>query len=391
MSKNFKALPVQLSEKLITEIKEGNSLFQKPVKDNDMPAFVKPVNPSTGKGYSAMNALILGMKRYDDPRWLTADAARFAGSWVKEGEKGTMIEFQKTSDIQAVRTAEGQKIKDDAGVTQTKTVEFDKPQPTKSFLFNAEQMKDVPPLKDFLAQQQEGDKLSPLQKAEKLISDSKAVIIEGGQEAYYDKIRDAIFVPEKSYFENETKYTQAVIHQLAHWAGHESRLNRPMEGKFGSMEYAKEEMRAAIAAIIIGGELKVGHNFGHQAAYMNNFAKILKEEPFEIAKAARDAQKITNLLLGTNLKREHKQQAEVTFKQGDRIDYMDTTYKVLETFKNKSIRVEDGDGARKTLKPDYGLYKSLLDAKRDPQGTGQSMDETKAQSKTTEQEFQLER
>jgi hypothetical protein len=164
-----------------------------------------------------------------------------------------------------------------------------------------------------------------------------------------------------------------------------------MEGKFGSMEYAKEEMRAAIAAIIIGGELKVGHNFGHQAAYMNNFAKILKEEPFEIAKAARDAQKITNLLLGTNLKREQKQQAEVTFKQGDRIDYMDTTYKVLETYKNKSIRVEDSDGARKTLKPDYGLYKSLLDAKRDPQGTGQSMDESKAQSKTTEQEFQLER
>lgn len=391
MSKNFKALPVQLSEKLITEIKEGNSLFQKPVKENGMPAFVKPVNPSTGKGYSAMNALILGMKRYDDPRWLTADAARFAGNWVKEGEKGTMIEFQKTSDIQAVRTAEGEKIKDGAGVTQTKTVEFDKPQSAKSFLFNAEQMKDVTPLADFLAQQQEGDKLSPLQKAEKLISDSKAVIIEGGQEAYYDKIRDAIFVPEKSYFENETKYTQAVIHQLAHWAGHESRLNRPMEGKFGSMEYAKEEMRAAIAAIIIGGELKVGHNFGHQAAYMNNFAKILKEEPFEIAKAARDAQKITNLLLGTNLKREQKQQAEVTFKQGDRIDYMDTTYKVLETYKNKSIRVEDSDGARKTLKPDYGLYKSLLDAKRDPQGTGQSIDESKAQSKTTEQEFQLER
>ncbi|AYL95332.1 zincin-like metallopeptidase domain-containing protein [Mucilaginibacter celer] len=391
MSKNFKSLPVQLSEKLITEIKEGKPLFQKPVKENGMPAFVKPLNPSTGKGYSAMNALILGMKRYDDPRWLTADAARFAGSWVKEGEKGTMIEFQKTSDIQAIRTAEGQKIKDGAGVTQTKTVEFDKPQSTKSFLFNAEQMKDVTPLKDFLARQQEGDTLTPLQKAEKLIADSKAVIIEGGQEAYYDKIRDAIFVPEKSHFENETKYAQAVIHQLSHWAGHESRLNRPMEGKFGSMEYAKEEMRAAIAAIIIGGELKVGHNFGHQAAYMNNFTKILREDPFEIAKASRDAQKIANLLLGTNLKREQKQQTEVAFKQGDRIDYMDTTYKVLETYKNKSIRVEDSDGARKTLKPDYGLYKSLLEAKRDPLGNGQAIDQTKSQSTTTEQEFQLER
>ncbi|XHR97329.1 zincin-like metallopeptidase domain-containing protein [Mucilaginibacter sp. UC70_90] len=251
-------------------------------------------------------------------------------------------------------------------------------------------MSDVTPLEDFLAKQKE-ETATPLQKAEKLIADSKAVIIEGGQEANYDKIRDAIFVPEKNHFENDTKYVQAVIHQLAHWAGHESRLNRPMEGKFGSMDYAKEEMRAAIAGIIIGGELKIGHNFGHQAAYMNHFAKILKDEPFEIAKAARDAQKIVNLLLGTDLKREQKQQAEVTFKQGDQIAYMDTTYKVLETYKNKSIRVEDADGARKTLKPDYGLYKSLLEAKRDPQGVGQAIEETKSQSKTSEQEYQIER
>jgi antirestriction protein ArdC len=52
--KNFKKLPIQLSDKLIAEIKEGNSLFQKPVKENGMPAFVKPINPTTGKGYSAM-------------------------------------------------------------------------------------------------------------------------------------------------------------------------------------------------------------------------------------------------------------------------------------------------------------------------------------------------
>jgi antirestriction protein ArdC len=109
--KNFKKLPIQLSDKLIAEIKEGNSLFQKPVKENGMPAFVKPINPVTGKGYSAMNALILGMQRHDDPRWLSADAARYAGNWVKKDEKGTMIEFPKTSDIQAIRTAEGKVIK----------------------------------------------------------------------------------------------------------------------------------------------------------------------------------------------------------------------------------------------------------------------------------------
>lgn len=367
MSKNFKALPVQLSDKLIAEIKEGNSLFQKPVKENGMPAFVKPINPTTGKGYSAMNALVLGMQRHDDPRWMSADAARFAGSWVKKDEKGTMIEFPKSNDIQAMRTADGQRIKNDQGVTQTKTVAFETPQQGRAFLFNAEQMKDVLPLEDFLAKQQEGQTLPPVERTEKLIADSKAVIIHGGQEAYYDQQRDAIFMPEPETFENQTKYLQAAIHQLAHWSGHESRLNRPMEGKFASLDYAREEMRAAVAAILIGGELKIGHNFGQQAAYMNGFAKIFKDEPFEIAKASRDAQKIANLLLGSSQKREQNQGTQaLRFQKGDQIAYLDTTYRVLETYKTKSIKVEDADGARKVLKPEYGLYKSLLEAKTNP-------------------------
>ncbi|MEO6849046.1 MAG: zincin-like metallopeptidase domain-containing protein, partial [Mucilaginibacter sp.] len=318
----------------------------------------------------------------DDPRWMSADAARYAGNWVKKDEKGTLIEFPKTSDIQAIRTAEGKVIKDDAGVTQTKTVEFDKPQRGQAFLFNGSQLKDMQPLDEFIAKQDEGQTLSPNERAAKLIEDSKAVIIHGGQEAYYDKQRDAIFMPEPEHFENETKYFQAAIHQLAHWTGHESRLNRPMEGKFGSLHYAREEMRAAVAAILIGGELKISHNFGQQAAYMNNFAKILKDEPFEIAKASRDAQKISNLLLGTTQKRDQKQAPEaVGFQKGDEIAYQDTTYKVLETYKTKSIKVEDADGTRKVLKPEYGLYKSLLEAKANPREPEMVLEEEQGQSK----------
>ncbi|MBB6107843.1 Antirestriction protein ArdC [Mucilaginibacter lappiensis] len=383
--KNFKKLPIQLSEKLITEIKAGNSLFQKSIKENGLPAFVTPVNPTTGKGYSAMNAIILGMQRHDDPRWMSAEAARYGGNWVKKDEKGTIIEFPKTSEIQAIRTAEGKRIKKD-GVTQTKTVEFDKPQPGRAFLFNGSQLKDMEPLEEFLAKQQSGQTLSPLERAAKLIDDSKAVIIHGGEEAYYDQKRDAIFMPEPENFENETKYLQAAIHQLTHWTGHEDRLNRTMEGKFGSLDYAREELRAAIAGILIGGELKIGHNFGQQAAYMNNFVKILKDEPFEIAKASRDAQKIANLLLGVSQKRQQKQASETPgFKQGDEISYMDTTYKVLETYKTKSIKVEDSTGSRKVLKPEYGLYKSLLEAKTNPLGQEMVMDEEQGEAVEQEQ------
>jgi antirestriction protein ArdC len=372
MSKNFKALPVQLSEKLIGEIKEGNSLFQKPLKENGMPSFVAPVNPNTGKGYSALNALVLGMQRHDDPRWMSADAARYANSWVKKDEKGILIEFSKTSDIQAIRTADGKRIQDDAGVTQTKTITYDKPQSGKAFLFNGSQLNNLLSLDAYLEKQRQAQPFSPIERAEKLISDSKAVFIHGGQEAYYDKQKDAIFMPEKEQFENETKYYQSAVHQLAHWSGHETRLNRPMEGKLGSLEYAREEMRAAIAGILIGADLKISHNFGQQATYMNSFIKLLKDNPFEIARAARDAQKTVNLLMGTNQKQEQKLSpaSKQGFQKGEEITYLDTTYKVLETYKNKNIKVEDTNGTRKNIKPSDGIYNSLLEAKnisRDPE------------------------
>jgi antirestriction protein ArdC len=211
MSKNFKALPAQLSDKLIGELKEGNSLFQKPLKENGLPAFVTPVNPTTGKGYSALNALALAMKRYDDPRWMSADAARFAGSLVKKGETGTLIEFPKKNDIQAIRTPEGAKIKGDDGKTQTKTVEFEKVQQGKAFLFNAAQLNDIEPLEKYLEKQNEGQSLSPIDRAEKMLADSKAVIIHGGQEAFYDKKGMLFFSPKKASSKTKRNITRQLF------------------------------------------------------------------------------------------------------------------------------------------------------------------------------------
>ena len=155
-----------------------------------------------------------------------------------------------------------------------------------------------------------------------------------------------------------------------------------MDGKLGSLDYAHEEMRAAIAGILIGGELKIGHNFGQQAAYMNNFVKILKDQPFEIAKASRDAQKISGLLLGVTQKREQKQGngTNAGFQKGDEIAYMDNSYKVIETYKTKSIKVEDASGTRKIVKPTDGLYSSLLEAKNNPKEPEMVLEEEQGQS-----------
>jgi antirestriction protein ArdC len=361
---------VQVAEKLTAQFKDGTSAIQKPIKENGMPAFVAPVNPITGKGYSALNAINLAMKGFDDPRWMSADTASFNKYLVKEGSKGTLINFPKKNEIQAVRKPDGTKIVGEDGKTVTKTVEFDKVQNGKAFLFNATQIKDIPPLEDWLKSIEQGPHLTPVEKAAKLVTDSKAVIVHGGPEAYYDKVKDEIHLPEMEQFENETKYYQAAIHQLAHWTGHESRLNRPMEGSFGSAKYASEELRASIASMLIGAELKVGHSFGQHPAYTGTWSKTLKEEPFEISRAAADAQKIASKLLGLDKKQDIKQDTSVstTLSKGEEIAYNDTTYKVLDK-KGKSFEMEKTDtGEKFKLKPTDKLFSNLVEARNNPAG-----------------------
>jgi antirestriction protein ArdC len=398
MSKQFKPLHEQIADKLIAAFKAGTSPFQKPVKDNGMPAFITPVNPITGKGYSALNAINLSLKGFDDPRWMSSNTASFNNYRVITGSKATLINFPKKNEIQAVRNPDGQKIKDDAGVTKTKTVEFDKVQTAKAFLFNAEQISDIPSLEEWLQETQD-ESLSPIERAEKMISESGANIVHGGEEAFYDKVKDVIHLPEKEAFENETKYFQAAIHQLAHWTGHASRLNRPMEGKFASMDYAKEELRAAIGAMLIGGDLKLGNNFGPHAAYTPAWSKMLKDDPFEISRASSDAQKIANMLLGNGPKKELKQSeseaqhfsqdngntvnegvddepgpdlkqdapVSQTLTKGEEIPYNNTIYKVLDK-KGKTFEMEKEDtGERFKIKATDQVFSNLVEARNNPQ------------------------
>ena len=368
MNKNFKPLHEQIANKLIAALEAGTSPFQKPWTDTDAPAFTIPVNPTTNKNYRGMNSLWLSMQGYSDPRWMTLKQADYAGYTVKEGAKATLINFVKTQNIEAIRDVDGNKIKDENGKTLTRTTDLDKATITKAWVFNAEQINGIPPLAEYLQEKQGQQQWSNIERAENLLAESKATINHGGNEAYYSKTMDHIQLPLKEQFDNQTKYYAVALHELGHWTGHSSRLNRPMEGRFGSEEYAREELRAEIASLMMGSELQIGHNFGQHAAYVNSWVKILKDEPFELFRASADAQKIFDFILAMEQKQEIKQEnkAVATLAAGDEIPYNGTEYKVLEK-KGKSVTVEDQTTKEKIrLQPNYGLFKKLVEAKNNP-------------------------
>lgn len=366
MNKDFKPLHEQIAEKLIAELEAGTSPFQKPWTDFAEPAFTIPVNPTTGKNYRGLNSLWLAMQGHADPRWMTLKQASFAGYTVEKGAKATLISFVKTHHIEVLRDENGEKIKDE-GVTRTNVTELEKPLVTKAFVFNAEQIAGIAPLADFLQQKRELQQWEPVERAESLLAQSKAVISHGGNEAYYSKFKDVIQLPLRQQFDNPTLYYAVALHELGHWTGHETRLNRQMEGPFGSEKYAREELRAEIASLMIGSELNIGHNFGGHAAYVANWVKILKDEPFELFRAAADAQKIFDFVMALEQKLELKQTAapNKTLSAGESIVYNHNVYTVTDK-KGKTLKMEDMDGKKFTLKTSDGLYESLVQARNHP-------------------------
>jgi antirestriction protein ArdC len=374
-----KALHVQVAEKLIEQLKAGTAPWQKPWNSGNLPAFELPYNAITGNRYKGINTLSLLLNGYEDPRWLTFNQAS-ANDWkVKKGEKASLIQFVKTTDLVAKRDESGKPVLNDEGKPVKISVKLDRPIITTAWVFNAAQVNGIPAL-----QKQDIQTLGwdPVERAEKLIASSSANIAHvAGDRAFYSPFRDKITMPLKEQFDAPDKYYATLLHELGHWTGHKERLDRSIMNKFGTEAYAREELRAEIASLLIGQELRIGHDLGQHTAYVDSWIKVLQDTPFEIHAAAADAEKIFNYLTGLEQKREIKAAQPVTEEQitknnagskylsaGDEIAYNDTTYKVQGHLKQGRLRMEDlGTGKNFVLSKSDALYGSLLDAKQHPE------------------------
>ena len=370
MNKNFKPLQEQIAEKLITALKEGTSPFQKPWTDDNSSGYVTPVNPTTGKNYRGMNAFWLAMQNYDDPRWLTFKQAA-ANKWsVMKGARSTMITYVKKFDSRQILDELGKPVRTPDGKPKMENVKLAKPMFINALVFNAGQITGIPPWRQALDEKQAAQQWSAIERAEQIIRSSQAIVKHGGNQAYYTPSRDHIQLPKKEQFDSAAKYYATLLHELGHWSGHETRLNRDLSNRYGSPGYAKEELRSEIASLMMGSELNIGHNFGQHAAYVDSWIKVLKDDPAELFKASADAQHITDYLLDFERKIElplTKDQVADKLIQGDVIPYNDTSYEVLGAITKKTWQIRDiTTGARIKLHMNDGLYGSLLNAKASP-------------------------
>ena len=293
MNSDKKPFHQAVAEKLIEHLKQGTAPWQKPWEPGQVGANL-PLNPTTGKRYQGINALQLMSEVRDDQRWMTYKQAAAVDAQVRKGEKGTQIQYWKFSEDQARTDEAGKPVLDADGAQVKDSVTLERPRVFFATVFNAEQIDGLPPAAPGSPQA-----WSAVERAEEILQACGAEIINSAQDrAFYRMATDTIHLPDKSRFPSADNYYATALHELGHWSGHPSRLDRDLAHPFGSEGYAREELRAEIASMILGDELGIGHDPGQHAAYVGSWIKALQEDPLEIFRAAADAEKIQSYVVG---------------------------------------------------------------------------------------------
>lgn len=297
---NQKPFHERVAQKLIEQLKQGTAPWQRPWEPGN-PGGLIPINPITQKRYKGINALLLMTEKYTDTRWMTYKQATSVEAQVRKGEKGTVIQYWKFSEEQPKKDEQGKPVLDTNGKPVKIAVRLERPKVFYATVFNAEQIEGLPPLtpKQF--------SWDSIERAEQILNASGAIILHGeNNRAFYRPSTDSIHLPDKSQFLSADNYYATALHELSHWSGHTSRMNRDLIHPFGSVGYAKEELRAEITSMILGDELGVGHDPGQHVSYIESWIKVLQDDPLELFRAAAEAEKMQEFILS------FEQELEVT-------------------------------------------------------------------------------
>ena len=161
-------------------------------------------------------------------------------------------------------------------------------------LFHTTQMDHVP---DFVPPTLAEAPWRAPEAAETIVENSGAVVRVGGDQAFYAPNTDHIQMPPRQAFHSAAGWSSTILHELAHWSGAEARLNRDLRNRFGSHDYAREEIRVELAMSYVCAELSIQCDFPDSAAYVKFWIDRLRSDRKEVFRAAADAQRIADYLL----------------------------------------------------------------------------------------------
>jgi len=278
----------QVWDQLVSRIENNPGVWDNPWFMTKSGASVRPVNFSTGRGYSGFNIFSLEIARlsqgFNSNKWLTFNQCAALKGYVQKGSKGSSIIVFSPPKFKEELNDKG-----DLKKVMERPAFFG-----SSYVFNIEQTT----LTDDTVKLPENN-LMTVDQCEQMITKTGAIIHERiSDKAYYSPVSDEIVLPVLKQFKTTEGYYGTKFHELVHWTGHERRLNRLSKtALFGTEEYSREELIAEIGSVFLKTSTGINDNFDNASAYIKNWWTVIKEDKGSLIEACAKAQKAHDYIL----------------------------------------------------------------------------------------------
>jgi len=280
-------LYAEVSARIISELERGALPWIKPWSATA--GRNVPQNAVTNRPYSGCNVILLWLahdRGWATPRFLTFKQANEAGGHVRKGEHGTKVYFVKQLQVKD----------DNSDEAETRLI----PLLREYTVFNVDQCENLPesvkagkPVR--VRNPDTRDAL-----ADQFLCSTGADMREGHGEAYYVPSRDFISMPAFPAFKGADHFYSTAFHELTHWTGHKSRLDRDLKHRFGAREYAAEELVAELGAAFLCAEFSFNNDLRH-AGYIATWVELLKADKRAFFTACNRASKAVDYVRGLAL------------------------------------------------------------------------------------------
>jgi antirestriction protein ArdC len=257
----------EVTARILAELETGAAPWVKPWSAT--PGANHPHNAATGRPYSGCNVILLWMAQqrhgWHVPRYLTFNQAQELGGNVRKGEHGTKVYFVKKLEVKDKEGEDG----------DTRTI----PMMREYTVFNVAQCEGLPERVLNPATKAPRNKDNRDQLADEFLTTTRADIREGAGEAYYVPSKDFISLPAFASFKGADSFYGVAFHELGHWTGHKSRLDRleGMQARFRGQAYAAEELVAELCAAFLCAEFDMDGELRH-AGYIATWIELLKHD-----------------------------------------------------------------------------------------------------------------
>lgn len=254
-----------VTDTIIAELKNGVRPWCKPFNGESM---VMPLRGSTGTPYRGINIILLWLAQKSNPYWLTFNQIQKLGGKVIKGTKGNKVVW--------------------SGYTQPKDESKDEYWSCK--LYNVHNASDTTGLPDKFYPKTDGfiNPDEPIPWVDASILQVGADLNEGDIACYVPS-QDKVFMPPWTDFRSALDYYSTIIHEIVHWTGHATRLDRlDIKNKKG---YAFEELVAEMGAAFLMAHFNLEPTVREDhAQYIGHWIEALGSDIKYVSEAASVAQ-----------------------------------------------------------------------------------------------------